>query len=526
MSQRAGRSASPAEAPGLDELRAAIAQCTPAQRAALRRRAAEERTQRHAAAAEREFLAFVRWTYPGFDEGWVHRELCERLQRVSDDVAARREPRLIVEMPPRIGKTTIVSHRFPVWHMARHPGHDAIATSYAADLAGDNSRKARAIALGVSDRWPQLGKLNGGSWTEMRWEVAGGGAYTAAGVGGPITGRGAHLLLVDDPVKNAQEAENKTTRDRLWAWYESTAESRLAPGGGIVIVTTRWHEDDLVGRVLQRGAETGEVWERVQYPALAVRDEPHRRKGESLHPSRWPREVYEAKRRNSPRWFEALYQCNPHIGEGGTFERGWFDSRYHHAPDMPPVPYEITISIDANNKASAAKSDTAIVVFGRGPSAGNGYDVLDVPTAEPLNYTGLERATIDAVLKWRPHYLLIEEKANGIALIDRLRQELAAACRAAGVRPPIVVAYDPGSTSKEARAGVTSRWWRHGFCRLPRYGTWIAGFIGQHVNFGPGSDKRDLVDATSQYLLWATTGTDGRTAVDRARALAAALDGF
>ena len=262
----------------------------------------------------RRLLPFVERFNDQYEAGWVHKDICARLEQFSKDVAERKSPRLMLFMPPRHGKSELASKTFPGWHLGRHPDHEVISCSYTGDLAMDFSRKVRELLR--DQRYHQVfkdTKLDKDSQSAQRWNTTNRGGYVAAGVGGPITGRGAHVLIIDDPIKNRDDAESETNRSSIWNWYTSTAYTRLAPGGGVLIILTRWHDDDLAGRLLTKMKENeGDEWDVIQYPALATEDEPFRKKDEALHPERYDETaLLRIKRAVGPRDWSALYQQNP-----------------------------------------------------------------------------------------------------------------------------------------------------------------------------------------------------------------------
>lgn len=242
----------------------------------------------------------------------------------------------------------IASKTFPAWHLGHHPNHDIIGCSYSAALAIDFSRKVRGLVQ--DERYPNIFKdtlMDETSQSAERWNTSTGGGYVAAGVQGPITGRGAHIAVIDDPVKDREAAESETTRQAIKDWYSSTLYTRLAPGGGILVIQTRWHEDDLGGWLLeqmkeaeQEMAETGEWpsdadrWEVVRYPAIATHDEEYRKSCEALHPERYPlKSLNRIKRTLIPRDWEALYQQNPVSADGDYFKKDNF-ILYDTAPPL------------------------------------------------------------------------------------------------------------------------------------------------------------------------------------------------
>ena len=196
----------------------------------------------------------------------------------------------MVFMPPRHGKSEVVSKKFPAWFLGRNPDKEIIISSYAADLAYDFSR----IARNTFREWgPKLWGLNlaDDSGAVGRWGIQGRrGGLVAAGVGGPITGRGAHVAIIDDPFKNYEESASETVREKVLNWYKSTLRTRLAPGGAIVLVMTRWHEKDLAGELeTAMTEEDGEQWEIIELPAIAKENDIlGRQPGEPLWPARYP----------------------------------------------------------------------------------------------------------------------------------------------------------------------------------------------------------------------------------------------
>lgn len=249
----------------------------------------------------------------------------------------------------------IASRNFPAWHLGQYPDHEFIACSYNLSLAMDFSRKVKGIITDPLYETVFPTRLDPNNQSTESWGIAGHrGGYVAAGIGGPITGKGAHVLVIDDPVKNAEEADSADMRDKIWEWYLSTAYSRLAPGGGVLIIQTWWHDDDLAGRIqnLMRTAGDDDPYvdqfEVIKYPAIAEADEylnlvtdlieydvpnpdpqlyrPLRRKGEALHPDRYDIEkLLRIKAQNKGgRWWSALYQQNPVPDDGGYFTREQF----------------------------------------------------------------------------------------------------------------------------------------------------------------------------------------------------------
>lgn len=303
--------------------------------------------------SRRSLLAFTQRINPLYDAGWVHKDICRRLEKFSQDVADKKSPRLMILMPPRHGKSELGSRMFPAWHLGRHPDHEVIACSYNVGLAMSFSRKVKETINDPAYQPVFETRLNPDFQGAEEWGVDGKrGGYVAAGVGGGITGKGAHVLTIDDPIKNAEEADSADNREKLKEWYDSTAYTRLAPGGGVLVVQTWWHDDDLAGRlqVAMAADPDADQFVVVKYPAISetdeyldydsdliVAEEPVngillRNKGEALHPARYDvQKLLQIKRTISPRFWSALYQQNPVPDDGAYFLKEHF--RRAHTPN-------------------------------------------------------------------------------------------------------------------------------------------------------------------------------------------------
>ena len=219
--------------------------------------------------AARDLLHYIERSMPHYKAGWVHEDICRRLEKFVRDVENQLSPRLMLWMPPRHGKSEIASVRFPEWVLGRHPEWEFIATSYALDLPLGFSRRIRSRIPEADYKaiFPRT-NLSKDATSAESWRTTAGGGYRAAGVGGGITGMGAHILLIDDPVKDQEEADSETIRQKVWDWFGTTAYTRLAPGGGILVIQTRWHDDDLSGRLQEQMGEVkkeiGELREEIR----------------------------------------------------------------------------------------------------------------------------------------------------------------------------------------------------------------------------------------------------------------------
>ena len=301
----------------------------------------------HRVLARRRLLTFTQKINPRYLPGWVHEDICRRLERFSREVAEGKSPRLMLLMPPRHGKSELASRMFPPWHLGHFPDHEFIACSYNVSLAMSFSRKVKEVIVDPVYEAIFDTRLHPDFQAAEEWAIKGHrGGYVAAGVGGGITGKGAHVLMIDDPVKNAEEAGSADLREKLWEWYTSTAYTRLAPGGGVLVIQTCWHDDDLAGKLqnAMKADPEADRFEVIKYPAIAEGDEyldeetdliveepppgPHRllrAKGEALHPARYDlRRLNQIKRTLPTQWWSALYQQNPVPDEGVYFTKDMF----------------------------------------------------------------------------------------------------------------------------------------------------------------------------------------------------------
>lgn len=262
--------------------------------------------------ARKSLLAFTEYTNPLYQRAPHHELIAEKLEAVErGDI-----DRLMIFMPPRHGKSELASKRFPAWCLGRNPKRQIIAASYNSDLANDFGRNVRNLV--AEPEFTQVFDkvtLAPDSQAANRMNTNHGGTYVAAGVGTAVTGRGAHIALIDDPFKDREEADSERRRELVWDWYRSTLYTRLMPGGAIVLIQTRWHEDDLAGRLLEQEANQ---WEVLELPAL------HPERG-ALWPAWYPVEALERIRETiGPREWSALYQQQPQPDEGTFFKREWF----------------------------------------------------------------------------------------------------------------------------------------------------------------------------------------------------------
>lgn len=256
--------------------------------------------------------------------------LTDKAQQFVEDVKNGKSPRLFISMPPRHSKSETMTKKYPAWVIGNNPDFEIIIASYSMDLARDFGKIARDTyrehsksGTGIFNTVIDRDKSAGDNWGILEHR----GAVVSTGVGGSATGKGAHIAIIDDPFKNREDANSRLQRDKVWAWYQSTIRTRLAPGGGIIIIQTRWHEDDLVGRIVKEMENgTGEIFESIVLPAIAEKNDILGRKiGKPLWEERYGiDELENIKKAIGSREFSALYQQKPQIEDGGLFKRQYF----------------------------------------------------------------------------------------------------------------------------------------------------------------------------------------------------------
>ena len=486
--------------------------------------------------AHDKLLYFIMRMFPAYQPGWVHNLICTKLETFSQDVIAKKAPRLMLFMPPRSGKSEIASKQFPAFHLGHAPEHEIIAASYGVSLPMGFSRKIKEMMQDTAYKnvFPTT-SLNRNAMATEGWLTTKGGGYVPAGVGGSITGKGAHVLIVDDPVKDAEAADSETQRESAWDWYGSTARTRLAPGGGILVIQTRWHDDDLAGKLIRQmqedlaeideelaeakleGAsddviakitekyEEVEMWEIINLPALAEQDEfydhktgqitfkkehaqcrPLRKIDEALHPARFDELALKKMRRTmSKRHWSALMQQNPVPDDGDIFTKDSFRT-IHTRPKLEGHHIYIAWDLAIGQKQ---RNDWTVGLVGALNEQGFLiiYDMIRVKTDELaplivdtaklyeqyLQVMGLEQGQIQMSIMPNLKALFDERKFYPV-MTDKLK--------------PV--------TDKVARARPAQGMAQHGKILLPSDQPWVETFLAELLRF-PNGLHDDIVDALS-----------------------------
>ena len=430
--------------------------------------------------AKDHFMPFVHHVYDGFIEGTHHRVIAEKLERV-----ARGElKRLIVNMPPRHSKSEFASYLMPAWFLGRNPKLKIIQATHNTELAVRFGRKVRDL-IDTPDYhtvFPDTG-LKADDKAAGRWGTSAGGEYFAAGVGAAMTGRGADLLIIDDP-HSEQDALSSTAFDNAFEWYTSGPRQRLQPGGSIIIVMTRWGMKDLTGRVLKmQGSDTlADEWEVVEFPAILPSDKP-------LWPEFWGLDDLIKVKASLPvgKW-NAQWQQNPTAEEGAIVKKEWWN--IWEGEEIPSVKYIIQSYDTAFSKKESADY-SAITTWGVFANEQTGADNIILMDARRgrWNFPELKGVASEEYEYWEPDMVIIEAKASGMPLTDELR--------AAGIP---VMNYTPSKgRDKVTRMHTVAPLFEAGMVWAPEK-KFSDEVIEECLAF-PNGDHDDFVDSMTMALI-------------------------
>jgi len=433
---------------------------------------------------QEKFIKFVETVWPSFIAGRHHKRMAEAFERV-----ARGEcKRLIINMPPRHTKSEFASYLLPAWFLGKFPNKKVIQTSHTAELAVGFGRKVRNLVdtEQYHSIFPELG-LQSDSKAAGRWNTSRGGDYFAIGVGGAVTGKGADLLIIDDPHSEqeaAMAAVNPEVYDKVYEWYTSGPRQRLQPGGSIVIVMTRWAQRDLTGQVLKNAALRGETdWEVIEFPAILP-------SGNPLWPEFWSMAELAALREELPnsKW-QAQYQQNPVGNESAIVKRDWWQ---WWEEDDPPVCEFILQSWDTAFEKTQRADYSAGTTWGvfNNHKDGNRPNIILLNTYKKrVEFPDLKKDVMEEYQKYDPDTIIIEKKASGAPLIYELR--------AMGIP---VQEYTPSKgQDKIARLNSVSDIIASGKVWVPKT-RWAEELVDEIAAF-PAGEHDDLVDATTLALM-------------------------
>jgi len=428
------------------------------------------------------FLDFVRYVWPAAILGKHHEEMAQAFDRIANGTLKR----LIINMPPRHTKSEFASYLLPAYIMGRKPSTKIIEATHTGELAVRFGRKVRDLMSMESYKevFSDV-ELKQDSKAAGRWDTDHGGEYFAVGVGGAMTGRGADLLIIDDP-HSEQDAASDLALENCWDWYTSGPRSRLQPGGAIVVVMTRWGTKDLTARLLKaQASHNADKWEVIEFPAILP-------SGKPLWPGFWSLdELNGVKASLSVQKWNAMYQQQPTNDEGAILKREWWRVWPHDDP--PPVDYIIQSYDTAYSKKETADF-SAITTWGVFyPDADSGPNIILLAmTKGRWDFPELKRIAKEHYDEWKPDNVLIEAKATGITLQQELRRM--------GI--PVTM-YSPGGRrsgqDKVSRANSVAPILESGMVWAPDT-DWADELVEECAAF-PNGDNDDLVDTTTQALM-------------------------
>jgi predicted phage terminase large subunit-like protein len=434
--------------------------------------------------AQKHFMAFVKEMWPGFIHGRHHALMAKKFE----EIAAGKLKRLIINMPPRHTKSEFASYLLPAWYLGQFPNRKIIQTSNTAELAVGFGRKVRNLVDGerYAKIFPNVA-LRHDSKAAGRWATNANGDYFAIGVGGTVTGKGADLLIIDDPHSEqeaALAASNPEVYDKVFEWYSSGPRQRLQPGGSIVIVMTRWSKRDLTGRVLQSMVERdGDEWEVISLPAIMP-------SGKSLWPEFWSLSELEKLKNELPisKW-SAQYQQDPSAEEGAIVKREWWQT---WEKETPPVCEFLIQSWDTaftKNERSDYSACTTWGVFYKDEDQNDAHIILLDALKERLEFPELKERAKQMYLEWEPDAIIVEAKASGAPLVFELRRM--------GI--PVQEFTPVRGNDKISRVNSVADIFASGKVWAPRK-RWAEEVIEEMAAF-PNSDHDDLVDSATQALI-------------------------
>lgn len=443
--------------------------------------------------AQRSLAAFITRLNPRITLQRFHHHVIEHLEAVErGDIR-----NLIISIPPRHGKTEAVSINLPAWILGRDPYAQVILASYGLELARRNSRHARNKLYEPTWPFPDVTVASDSASVE-RWSTTHGGTVLAAGVGSSITGFGADYLLIDDPVEGREAADSERERNRVWNWYREDASTRQMPRGRTIVLMTRWHQDDLVGRILNEEGAANE-WTVINLPALATHDDPiGRSPGEPLDPERYPvHELLKIQARVGSRAWNALYQGSPTAEGGDLLKEEWW--QFYDYDELRRKGLKPTCMVVDPAFGAGSGNDYSCVLIG-GVLHGRFY-VIDV-WRKRVTYPELRQAIGDLYRKWRVP-AVIENVGPGKILLQEMRS--GAYAREDAVPVPAVPFNLPtgsrgGMLGKRQRVEMVSQYLEGGLVFLPDDAKWVRGFIEECSDF-PGGAHDDQVDCLSSFLI-------------------------
>lgn len=446
-------------------------------------------------ASKRGFPEFLVTVDKKYQLEWFHRLIAWKLEEVYERLMRGESPRVMIFMPPRHGKSEMATKKFPAWVLGKSPDLPIVVSSYSQELATDFGQGTRDIMNSPEYQAIFKTRLREDTAAKAKWMTEEKGGYTAVGVGGTLTGKGFKLGLVDDPHKNRKEADSPVERENVWKWWQSTFYTRQEGNAAIVVILTRWHDDDLAGRLLaeQKKAETDglgnhDKWEILCFKALAEQDSKYRRNGEPLWPAKFSLDALEKIKHaiGSYEW-SSLYQQNPVDEATQEFKRGWF--RYRDLTELVNVPTRKFLTIDTAYSQKTSADFCGLV---------RNY----VDTAGRWNLRAERRRLtptqlIDLIFNWHREDRFEKIGIEKTAYLEGLKPFMEEQMRLRGVFLPIVE-LEHKETAKETRIrGLIPRYEYGGVNHLTDGGKNLCLDLEEELIRFPKSAKDDVSDSTA-----------------------------
>jgi len=425
------------------------------------------------------FLSFVKYVWPEFIEGSHHKIINKKF----NDLAEGKIKRLIINMPPRHTKSEFASYLLPAWMIGKNPKLKIIQATHTADLAIDFGRKTKNLVDEKQYKELFSTRLQEDSQAAGKWKTEQGGEYFAAGVGGAITGRGANLLIIDDPHKEQDIRGDGKSFEKAMNWYTAGPRQRLQPGGSIVIVMTRWSTKDVTGQLLKAQSEEGsDQWEVVELPALLP-------DGKPVWPEYWTSEELLKTKASIPvtNW-NAQYMQQPTGDEGALIKREWWQDWTAKHP--PPLDYIIQSYDTAFTKGT--KSDySAITTWGVFETEEDGQNIILLDAfKDRYEFPELRRVAYQQYLDWKPDMVIIEAKASGLPLTHELRQ----------MDIPVINFTPSRGNDKHVRVNSVAPLFESGKIWAPMHEHFAQEVVEECASF-PFGEHDDYVDSTTQAIM-------------------------
>ena len=441
--------------------------------------AAQYGEKKKTSSIQNNFMDFVKHVWPDFIEGKHHKQIADKFDRLAKGEIKR----LIINMPPRHTKSEFGSYLLPAWMVGRNPKLKIIQSTNTTELSVRFGRKAKSLMDSPEYKQVFKTRLNPDSQAAGKWETEQGGEYYAAGVGSAITGRGADLLIIDDP-HTEQDALNSQALDRTYEWYTSGPRQRLQPGGSIVVIMTRWNQKDLTGRLLSAQSEAkADKWEVVEFPAIMP-------SGKPVWPEYWKIEDLESVKASIPltKW-NAQYMQDPTSEEGAIIKREWWQD--WEKDYIPPLDHVIQ-SYDTAFMKKETADYSAITTWGifRPKEDGPQCIMLLDAVKDRFEFPELRRVALEQYKYWEPETVIVEAKATGLPLTYELRNM--------GI--PVINFSPSKGQDKHTRVNAVAPLFESAMIYAPKKKEFAQEVIEECAAF-PFGDHDDLVDSMTQAIM-------------------------